>query len=66
MPKDADNKPPERLAYNLRTAFKLLHISESYGYSLLKQGKIKTVRLGAASRRITREEIDRILRDGIT
>ena len=56
----------ERRAYNLRTAFKLLHISESYGYQLIRDGKIKTVRLGPASPRITAEEIDRILRDGIS
>jgi predicted site-specific integrase-resolvase len=66
MPENTqDETVRERRAYNLRSAFKLLHISESYGHSLVRAGKIKTVRLGPASPRVTAEEIERLLREGI-
>lgn len=60
-----DETIPQRRAYNLRTGFKLLHLSESQGHALVKAGKIKIVRLGPASPRITEHEIERLLRDGI-
>jgi hypothetical protein len=66
MPENTQGEvPQQRRAYNLRSAFQLLHISESYGHSLVRAGLIKTVRLGPASPRVTAEEIDRILREGI-
>jgi hypothetical protein len=56
---------PERQAYNLKTAFRLLHISPSFGHSLIKAGRIRTVRLGPGSPRITAVEISRILEEGL-
>ena len=60
-----DNTPTLRQAYNLRTTFQLLHISESRGHALVRSGLIQTVRLGEASPRVTQREIDRILREGL-
>jgi hypothetical protein len=60
-----DGNGIQRRAYKLVDAFRMLSISEGTGFALLRQGKINVVRLGPRSPRITAEEIDRILRDGI-
>jgi hypothetical protein len=52
-------------AYSLTKAFKLLDISPSYGHALIKAEKIKIVRLGPGSPRITDAEIERLLTHGI-
>ena len=44
-------------AYNLTKTFQLLDVSPSYGHALVKAGKIRTVRLGPASPRVTDAEI---------
>jgi hypothetical protein len=54
-----------RRAYNLTTGFQLLHISDSHGHALVRAGKIRVVYLGPGSPRVTEEEIDRILEEGI-
>jgi predicted site-specific integrase-resolvase len=54
-----------RRAYNLTTGFRLLHISDSHGHALVKAGKIRVIYLGPGSPRITEEEIQRLLREGI-
>ena len=48
-------------AYQLIKAFKLLDISPSFGYALIKAGRINVVRLGPGSPRITDAEIARLL-----
>ena len=52
-------------AYNLTKAFALLDISPSFGHALIKAGKIRVIYLGPGSPRITDDEIERLLRDGI-
>jgi hypothetical protein len=52
-------------AYSLTKAFALLDISQSYGHALVKAEKIKIIRLGPGSPRVTDAEIERLLRDGI-
>jgi len=52
-------------AYSLTKAFRLLDISPSFGHALVKSGKIRVVRLGPASPRVTDAEIQRLLREGI-
>lgn len=52
-------------AHKLNKAFELLDISESYGHQLIAAKKIRVVRLGPRSPRITDEEIERLLREGI-
>lgn len=66
-PKQPPAKPVHRTggAYKLVTAFKILDISPSFGYELIKTGKLRTVRLGPGSPRITDAEIERVLAEGI-
>lgn len=52
-------------AYSLTKAFALLDISPSFGFALVKAGKIKVIRLGPASPRVTDAEIERLLTEGI-
>lgn len=52
-------------AYSLTKTFALLDISPSFGHALVKAGKIKVVRLGPASPRVTDAEVERLLREGI-
>jgi len=59
------DKAAPRQAYTIREACRLLHISESHGHQLIKQGYIEVVRLGEASPRITQRTIDRVLTEGI-
>jgi len=69
MPKDNPQSPRvvRRTggAYSLVKAFALLDVSQSYGFALVKAGKIKVVRLGPASPRVTDAEIERLLTHGI-
>ena len=52
-------------AYSLTKAFALLDISPCFGHALVKAGKFLVVRLGPGSPRVTDQEIERLLRDGI-
>ena len=52
-------------AYNLQKAFALLDISPSFGHELIKAGKIRVVRLGPGSPKVTDQEIERLLDEGI-
>jgi hypothetical protein len=52
-------------AYGMQKAFALLDISPSFGYELIKAGKIRVVRLGPGSPKITDAEIERLLREGV-
>jgi hypothetical protein len=69
MPKTATPRggdaPVRRFAYQLKTGFSLLHISDSYGAELVAAGIIRVVDFGGRSRRITHEEIERLLTEGI-
>jgi hypothetical protein len=55
----------KRRAYKLNETYEILGLSDSQGASLVRQKKIRVVRLGLRSPRVTEEEINRILRDGI-
>jgi hypothetical protein len=52
--------------YSLVRAFALLDISPSFGHALIKAGKIRVIRLGPGSPRITDQEIERLLTEGIS
>lgn len=65
MKRDAPEVKRTGGAYSLTKAFVLLDISQSFGHALVKAGKIKVVRLGPGSPRVTDAEIERLLRDGI-
>jgi hypothetical protein len=49
--------------YKLIDAFRLLDISPSFGYELIKQGKLQTVRIAPRSPRVTDMEIRRLLHE---
>jgi hypothetical protein len=51
--------------HKLRDAFKIIGISEGTGHALIREGKIKVVRLGPRLPLITDREIDRILEEGV-
>jgi hypothetical protein len=65
MPEDHGVKGVPRRAYKLNETFAMLGLSESQGATLVREKKIRVVRLGVRSPRVTTEEIDRILREGI-
>ena len=65
MPEDQSGKGLERRAFKLNETFAMLGLSDSQGATLVREKKIKVVRLGVRSPRVTREEIERILREGI-
>jgi hypothetical protein len=65
MPQDQGGEGVRRRAHKLNKAFKILDLSESQGHALVAAKKIKVIRLGPRSPRVTTEEIDRILREGI-
>jgi hypothetical protein len=59
------DKDIRRRAYKLNRAFQLLDLSDSQGHALVAAKKIRIVRLGPRSPRITEDEINRILKEGI-
>jgi hypothetical protein len=65
MSEDKGVKGVKRRAYKLNETFAMLGLSDSQGASLVRNKKIKVVRLGLRSPRVTVEEIDRILKEGI-
>ena len=52
-------------AHRLNDAFKILGISKSLGYELVRDGQIKVIRFTPGTPRITEDEITRILKDGL-
>jgi hypothetical protein len=53
-----------RRGFKLREAFEILGIGETVGRQLIKDKKLKTIRLGPRFQLISQEEIDRFLREG--
>ena len=53
-----------RRGFKLVEAFRILGISEGTGHALVKQGKLRVVRLGKRLPIVTDTEIDRVLREG--
>ena len=60
----ATDQPIPR-AHRLPDAFKILGISKSLGYELVRDGQIKVIRFTPGTPRITEDEIVRILKDGL-
>jgi predicted site-specific integrase-resolvase len=62
-------RPPlddsQRRGFKLNEAFKIMGLSESMGHKYVAEKKIKVIRLGPRLPIITREEIDRIMKEGI-
>jgi predicted site-specific integrase-resolvase len=56
---------PTPRAHRLNDAFKILGISRSLGYELVRDGQIKVIRFTPGTPRITEDEIIRILKDGL-
>lgn len=56
---------PKPRAHRLSDAFKILGISKSLGYELVRDGRIKVIRITPGTPRITEDEIDRILKYGL-
>jgi predicted site-specific integrase-resolvase len=67
MVEGAMRRPPPPMiartggAYRLSTAFKILDISSSHGYRMIKTGLLKVVRISDGSPRIPDSEIARLL-----
>jgi hypothetical protein len=65
MQEDQDDNGVRRRAHKLNETFEILGLSESQGHALVAKKKIRVIRLGPRSPRVTKEEIDRILKEGI-
>jgi hypothetical protein len=57
---------PRRRAHTLGEAFEILDLGRTKGHELVAQDKIRVIWFGPRSPKITDEEIDRLLREGIT
>ena len=53
-------------SYPLKHAFQILGISETHGGKLVAAGLVKTISLGIGVRRISDDELCRLLREGIS
>lgn len=52
----------EGLAYKVETTARLLDCSRAFVYKLIAEGRLRTVKIGR-SRRVPRQEIERLLGD---
>jgi excisionase family DNA binding protein len=57
---DAQTQPAERLAFPLTEGVQMLNIGLSYGYELMKGGKLKTFKIGRR-RMVTREALQEFI-----
>jgi hypothetical protein len=61
----SEDKEVSRRGFKLNETFQILGISESTGRQLVAEKKIRVVRLGKRLPIVTKDEIDRILVEGI-
>jgi predicted site-specific integrase-resolvase len=66
MPEDRGVKDGvRRRGFKLNEAFKILGISDGTGHALVREGKLRVVRLGKRLPIVSDDEINRILKEGI-